>query len=432
VTPGPRGLAALPRALAMRRDPLGFVLSAMRTYGDVVRMPVPGRTIFLLASPEAARHVLCERHANFTKGIGLDDARGLLGDGLLTGDGQAWTQSRKRVHGLFDRERQPAFEDAVLAAARGTAQRWSAADRGADIDVGDEMDRLALTVAGRVFLDADLDAVAGAVSRHFSTLSWYAMRRATALFPGTRYVPTTGSLRAAYARRSLTAILHRIRSGPGAASREELATLLMAGYDTSAATLSWSWHLLARHPAVRETVERELDALPECSGVQALESLPYLRQVIAEAMRLYPAVWILPRRSIARDCIAGHDVPAGADVLVCVAALHRNPAHWTEPERFDPSRFDPVRTTSRDPFAYLPFGGGPRACIGSRYGTTEVLLALSVLARTFRLDASGAPMPRPSAGLTLRPGGHGRLRLWDRSAAAFTARRFAYGARARI
>lgn len=430
MTPGPRGLAVLPRALAMRRDPLGFVLSAMRTYGDVVRMPAPGRTIYLLASPDAARHVLCERHANFTKGIGLDDARDLLGNGLLTGDGDAWTQSRKRVHGLFDHDRRRPFEDTVLAAARATASRWSEAASGTDIDVGGEMDRLTLTVAGRVFLHADLDGVAGPLSCHFSTLSSYAMKRATALFPATRWIPTAGSLRAVYARRSLRAVLDTVRSAQDAGVREELATLLMAGYDTSAATLSWTWHLLARHPAVREAVERELDELPESPGAEAIESLPYLRQVVEEVMRLYPAVWILPRRSVARDRIAGHDVPAGADVLVCVAALHRNPAHWSDPDRFDPSRFDPARATRRHPFAYLPFGGGPRACIGSRYGTVEVLLALSVLARTFRLDAVGAAMPRPAAGLTLRPGGAGRLRVRARCGAAISERRFGYGARA--
>lgn len=429
VTPGPRGVATLPSAIAMKRDPLGFVLAAMRRYGDVTRFKVPGRTIFLLAGPDAARHVLCEHHANYDKGIGLDEVRAWLGDGVLTGDGAAWMQSRRRVQPLFDHERRATFEAAVVAAAQSTARRWSAARGDTAIDIVEEMDRLTLNVAGGIFLQADLDPVARLVSQQFATLSSYAMTRATALCAVPAWVPTIGSVRAARARRSLRRVVEATRVSAGAPSREELATLLMAGYDTSAATLSWTWHLLARHPEVRARVERELETIPQ-PGAVAMESLPYLRQVVDEVLRLFPPVWILPRRSKTGDRIAGYEVPAGADVLVCVAALHRNAAYWTDPDRFDPSRFDPQCGARRHPFAYLPFGAGPRACIGSQLGTMEVLLAACLLARQFRLDAISEALPAPVAGLTLRPGGRRQLRLHSRRASAVGFRRIDHEARA--
>lgn len=413
VTPGPRGLAMLPSALAMKRDPLGFALAAMRQYGEVTRIPAPGRTIFLLAGADAARHVLCDHHANYHKGIGLDEVRGLLGNGVLTGDGAAWMHSRRRVQPLFDCELRGAFEAAVVTAAQTAARRWSEASRDAAIDIVEEMDRLTLNVAGRVFLQADLDPVAPFVSQQFATLSSHAMARATALCSALQWLPTIGSIRASRARRSLRRVVASTGSGADAPSPEERATLLLAGYDTSAATLSWTWHLLARHPEVRARVECELATLPE-SGATTLDALPYLRQVVEEVLRLYPAVWLLPRRSQARDCISGHDVPAGADVLVCVAALHRNPAYWRDPDRFDPSRFDPQAGTRRHSYAYLPFGAGPRTCIGSQFGIAEVVLAVSVLARQFRLNPTSEAMPDAVAGLTLRPGRRRQLRLQPR------------------
>jgi cytochrome P450 len=185
--------------------------------------------------------------------------------------------------------------------------------------------------------------------------------------------------------------------------RDELVTLLLAGHETTASTLSWAFHLLDEHPDVwRRMHEEATQVLTGTPTLEDLHRLQYTTMVVEEAMRLYPAVWLLPRIAQEADEIGGYRVPAGADVVMCPYLLHRHRDFWDDPERFDPERFDPKRAPGRNRYSYIPFGAGPRVCVGSSLGTMEATIVLATVARDLRLKKlpghriSGEPM------LTLR------------------------------
>jgi cytochrome P450 len=190
--------------------------------------------------------------------------------------------------------------------------------------------------------------------------------------------------------------------------RDELVTLLLAGHETTASTLGWTWYLVERHPEVYQRLHDEAVAVlgDRPPGYPDLARLTYATQVVEEAIRLYPPVWMLTRRAIEVDRVGGYHVPAGADVLICPYTLHRHRQFWPDPERFEPDRFRPDRTSDRPRYAYIPFGAGPRVCVGSNLGLLEAVLVLAMIAREFRLHrASREPVvPEPMLSLRLRGG----------------------------
>jgi cytochrome P450 len=190
--------------------------------------------------------------------------------------------------------------------------------------------------------------------------------------------------------------------------RDELVTILLAGHETTASTLSWTWFLLARHPEAAQAVHAEAagvlgDRVP---GYEDVARLPYTTRVIQEAMRLYPPVWGLPRKALGPDEIGGYPIPAGADVMICPYTLHRHKAFWADPGKFRPERFEPAAVGHAHRYAYIPFGAGPRVCVGSHLGMLEATLVAAMVARRFRLDLAGGadPVPEPMLSLRVRGG----------------------------
>ncbi|MDA3646988.1 cytochrome P450 [Saccharopolyspora indica] len=435
VPPGP------PRSATFRllRDLVGDRLRLMSTateHGDAVRLAIGPKKLYFFNSPDSAKHVLADNSGNYHKGIGLVQAKRAIGDGLLTSAGDLWRKQRKLIQPAFQHKRIAAQADVIAEEVERLVQRLRARVGTGPVDVTAELNGLALGVLGRTLLDSELGGC-DSIGHSFEAVQDQAMFEMVTLSLVPTWVPLPKQLRFRRARRELQRVIDALvaRRGPVAAGdpgddvlsrlilstteeadpavgqrrlRDELVTLLLAGHETTASTLSWTLHLLDRHPQVWERLREEAVAVLGTGRPVAddLRRLTYTTMVVQESMRLYPPVWILPRLALADDEIAGYRVPAGSDVVVCPYTLHRHPDFWERPAEFDPDRFDPQRASDRPRYAYLPFGAGPRFCVGSHLGTMEAVFAIAMIARELRL--AGVPgrqvVPEPMLSLRVRGG----------------------------
>jgi cytochrome P450 len=437
--PGPSNRYPGALLVAFRRDPLGFLTRLAREYGDVAQARFGRQRVVLLSHPDYVRDVLVTEHRRFHKGIGLQRAKALLGEGLLTSEGEFHRRQRRLAQPAFHAQRIAAYGATMAAYAERAAERWvrlaDAAGGGPLLlDVHAEMMRLTLGIVGRTLFGADIEgeaeeigravATSLGVFRSFTTLPFYSLLERLPL-PATR--------RFAAARRRLDATVYRLiaerradaagrddllsmlllaqdeeSSGAGMTDeqlRDEALTLLLAGHETTANALSWTWYLLAQHPEVERRLHAEIAEAVGTSAVTAgdLSRLPYAWRVLAESMRLYPPAWVIGRLAVADHEVAGYRIPVGAVVLLSQWVVQRDPRFFEEPERFEPDRWTEDARAARPRFSYFPFGGGPRICIGEQFAWMEGVLLLATIARRWRLRlAPDRPIVlQPS--VTLRP-----------------------------
>ncbi|MEO3977619.1 cytochrome P450 [Streptomyces sp. CAU 1734] len=429
--PPPSALPGLLRKLAA--DRLAMMRDAA-ALGDAVRVSMGPKKLYIFNRPDYAKHVLADNSDNYHKGIGLVQARRVLGDGLLTSDGATWHTQRVNVRPSFKPGRIARQADAVAEEAAKLVAALRGHEGGAPVDILHEVTALTLGVLGRTLLDTELggyDSVAPA----FEDVQDQAMFEMVTQNLVPSWIPLPGQLRFRRGRRELHRVADlliadrtaRLRDGhddaddalarmitaarthnnPEAARdrlRAELVTLLLAGHETTASTLGWTLHHLERNPAIRDRVREEArrvlgDRTPTADD---LHTLTYTTRVVQEAMRLHPPVWVLPRVAQNHDTVGGYHVSAGADVLISPYILHRNPALWDEPERFDPDRFEPARVADRPRYAYLPFGAGPRFCVGSNLGMLEAVFVTALLTRDLTLRSVPGRPSVPEAMLSLR------------------------------
>ncbi|RSN05696.1 cytochrome P450 [Nonomuraea sp. WAC 01424] len=430
VPPGPPPWAAPVLYKRLVSDRLALLSRATARYGDAVRMTIGPKAIYLFNHPDHAKHVLADNSGNYRKGIGLDEARRVIGDGLLTSDGERWRQQRRTIQPLFQNKRL-AQQDTVLAEEAGRlVARLRAKAGGGPVDVAGEMTGLALGVLGRTLLAADLGAH-DSIGHAFEGVQDQAMFEMVTLAMVPLWLPLPLHLRFRRSRRELHRIVDLLvaerlanptgggdllslliestglREDPGPARqrlREELITVLLAGHETTASTLSWAFHLLDRHPEVRERVHAEaVSVLGDRPPVyEDLRRLTYTAAVLEEVMRLYPPVWALTRVAREDDEVGGYRVPAGADVLISPYTLHRHPAYWRDPDAFRPERFEPGAPSDRPRYAYIPFGAGPRFCVGNHLGMMEATFVLAMVTRELRLTGLPGRRAVPEAMLSLR------------------------------
>ncbi|SEF07255.1 Cytochrome P450 [Streptomyces sp. 2112.3] len=462
--PGPAGLPVLGSMLDLRRDSLTTFVNARRTHGDVVRLVAgpPGlRSVFhAVFAPEGVQQILGSQAANFRKDHPLyEEVRQAFGNGLLTSQDSDYLRQRRLVQPLFTKRRVDSYAAAITTEAGTSAERWHTAG-GQTVDLVPEMNRLALRTVARILFGLDAAAAEDAFHRCAPVINAYVVRRAYVPVKVPREWPTPANLRARAATDELNALCDRIiadrRAARGAAPeaadeadgrdagdagddllsllaaagndedgsldatevREQVLIFLLAGHETTATSLAFTLHLLARHPEEQHRVREEIDrVLGERTPTAAdLDRLPYLTQALKESMRLYPAAPVISRRAVAATEIGGYRIPAGADVVVAPWVTHRSPELWEDPERFDPRRFAPEREAERHRYAWFPFGGGPRACIGAHFSMLESVLALAVLLRTYELEAVDQEVP-VAAGITLQATGPARVRLRPRDGA---------------
>jgi cytochrome P450 len=420
--------------LAIRRDPLTYLEGVVERFGDLVAFPLPRTPVLLVNEPEGARRLLVENPRGWSKAtVQYGALSAVTGSGLLTADGDAWRRRRRTAQPAFHHGTLDGVATQSVAAACRVLAGWSQLPDGAVTDVDAACMQATLEVVGRTLFDADLAPEGERLVAAVHDALGVVVARARTPRPAWLPLPSARRLAAAVAtldRTSATVVRARrergiadtdtdvlallLRSADGLTDREvrdELVTLVIAGHETVASALSWTLHLLATHPPVQHLLHDELDDVlgdNRVPGWADLSRLRYTRQVVDEALRLYPPAWVLTRRAEVDDEVCGVRVPAGTLAIVSPWLLHRRAADWPDPLRFDPSRFAGERS-SAPRGGYLPFGVGPRLCIGRDFALVEAVLALATLLRGWRvgpLRRGGVDvLPRVDALVTLRPRG---------------------------
>lgn len=412
---------------------LQFLQHFAERYGDVVYIELPGTARYaILNHPDYVRDVLVTRHSKFHKGIGLERAKCLLGEGLLTSEDAFHARQRRLLLPAFHRERIAAYAATMAEYARRRSDRWT--DTTA-LDVSKEMAALTLAIAGKTLFDAEMEerasTIGDAVTNSLSSFN-------LALMPfGDRLVrlPIPAARRFRCGKAFLDETVHRLiaerratgRGGSDVLSmlvsardvegdntgmtdeqiRDEVLTLLLAGHETTANALTWTWYLLSQHREAEERFHAELDEVlgDRLPGAADLPSLTYTRAVLAESMRLFPPAYLVGRRALEPYPVPGTDyvLPRGTVVLVCQYLLHRDPRFWDDPERFVPERWTHAEARAeRYRYAYFPFGAGPRVCIGEHFAWMEGTLVLAAIAQRWRLRLVPGQKVEPQPIITLR------------------------------
>jgi cytochrome P450 len=416
--------------LAFRRDALGTLERLARDHGDVAGMRFGPRRVTLLSHPEQVREVLVTRHREFIKSYALQRARVLLGEGLLTSEEPLHLRQRRLAQPAFHRERIAAYGTDMTAYAARRADEWR---EGAETDVAREMNRLTLAIAGKTLFGAEVGGEADEIARALTDALGLFKRLTNPLGPLLDRLPTPATRRMRRARARLDATIHRIvaerraegtdrgdllsmlllaqdTEGDGggmsdAQLRDEALTIFLAGHETTANALAWTWLLLSRNPQAEAALHAELDRVlaGRLPAADDLPALPYTRAVLAESMRLFPPAYVIGRQPLRDMEIGGYRVEAGSIVLTSPWVTHRDPRWWPDPLRFDPGRWTPEREAEQPRFAYFPFGGGPRKCIGEGFAWMEGILVLATLAARWRVrPVPGHPVEMEPT-ITLRP-----------------------------
>jgi cytochrome P450 len=416
---------------AIRRDPTGAFMDAALRYGDVSYLKIWNRHGYLITEPHDIRHVLQDNARNYHKSTLYDRLKSTLGNGLVTSEDAYWLRQRRIAQPAFHRERIAKSTGVMAQEAEKTARRWATfAATGRSIDVQQEMMGLTQSIVLAAMLGSDATRLTES-ARAWSIVNEYIGENfwkvgLTAHLPTPRNRQFHRSV--AHLDRTILQLIDNRRrngadgndlismllsardpeTGEGMSDRQlrdEVMTFFLAGHETTALAVTWAWYLLAQHPAVLARLEGELDAVLDGRqpAFDDLERLPYTRMAIEETMRLYPPAWGFSRRALAADQIGGYDLPPGWLVFVIPWVMHRHPKYWDDPERFDPERFSAAQSAARPKFIYLPFGAGPRQCIGNHFAMAEAQIILATLVQRYRLHLVPGQHVVPRPLITLRP-----------------------------
>ena len=445
---GPRGLPLVGVLPQVRRDVLGFLTRTAAAHGDVARYRLGPLESFLVSHPDGVRHVLQEHASNYSKDhMSYTMARWVAGNGLLTSQGSFWLRQRRLASPAFHRGRVAALGTDMVRATEAALHRWApAAARGEPVGVNKEMMQLTFRIMGEALFGADLAGHARGVGAAFDVLSEQVVTR----FRSFRVLPpvlpfgTDRAFRTALATLDATVqhVITTRRSAPDDRGdllsmfmlardedtgevmndrqlRDELVTMMIAGHETTATTLAWVWALLAAHGEAEARLHAELDGV---LGGRAptgadLARLPWTRAVVDEAMRLFPPAYVFSRKTVDDDVIGGVRIPKGSAVDLSPWVTHRRADLWERPDAFLPERFLGDEAVRRARYAYFPFSGGPRQCIGLGFALMEAQLIVATVAQRYRLRPVTPGLPTPEPLITLRPEGGLPMRLERRSAA---------------
>ncbi len=429
--PGPKGLPFLGNLLDFSRDVLRYYGEWAQQYGDIVALRLGTWPAVLLNHSDYAEYVLVKNHRNFIKfPFFFRHVGAIFGQGLLTSEGEVWQRQRRLMAPAFHAQRLAGYGDTMVRYSERMLESWQPGDVR---DVHAEMMALTLRIAAKTLFDADTDEDVAEIGQAFDAVAEEIAVRIPRLFRIPDAVPTPGNVR--YRRgvrridRLVTRIIQGRRQHPGDRGdllsmlmaarddegqsmtdrqlRDEVITLLLAGHETTALALSWTWHLLSQHPDADATLAAELrDVLGgRAPSVSDLPNLRFTEQAVTEAIRLYPPAWGFGRQAIA-DCeIGGYAIPAGTTIIISPWVLHRDPRHFERPTEFRPERWSGDLARQLPRFAYIPFGGGPRICIGNRFAMMESVLILATAAQRFRLEWQSDHPVVPLPSITLRPKG---------------------------
>ncbi len=431
--PGPKGHWLKGNLREFARDRLGFLTEIARDYGDVVAIRFLHRKIIVVNHPDLVEEVLVTRNRQFIKHFALRIAKNTMGEGLLTSEGDFWRRQRRLSQPAFHREKVAGHAGVMVDYAERMLLGWS---DGQKLDVQDAMMRLTLEIVAKCLFDADVSGDSADASAAMETVLHSFTAKVNAMIRLPDFIPTPNNLRLYRAKDRLDRIIYDIiaarraskedrndllsmllqatdpveEGGSGMTDhqlRDEAMTLFMAGHETTANTLAWIWFLLSTHPEVESKLHAELDeVLPDRPPTfDDLPRLTYTEKVVTETLRLYPTVWLLGREAIEPTEVGGHPVPVGTTVYMSQWVLHRDPRFFEDPLAYRPDRWSDGLAKKIPRYAYFPFGGGPRICIGNSFAMMEATLLLAAIARRFKVRVSHPDKVVPLPTMTLRPVG---------------------------
>jgi cytochrome P450 len=432
IAPGPPGNFLLGNLREFRRDVLGLVTRSAAQYGDIARCRLGPHVVHLLNHPDHVEHVLQRRAANYDKrsrSTGM--IRSITGESLLTGNGEFWRRQRRMAQPAFHHRQVAGFTGKMTGVTEMVLREWrERAAAGGVLDIASEMSRLTYAIVARTLFSIDSVGHADRIERAMRVMLPHVFNRLGEIPRLPDWFPSPANRRFRQALAEVDHVVYQIIAGHREAEergepcedllgmlmsardpdtggglsdaqlRNETVTFLLAGHETTANALSWTFHLIASHPGVERQLMEEIRLVlgGRTPVLEDVAKLPLTKRVIQEAMRLYPPIWIIERRAVAADEIAGYRIPAGSSVVISPYALHRHPAFWKNPEDFDPSRFE-----STPPDAYIPFGSGARFCIGHEFAMLEARLILAMVLQAFRLRGVPGHPVEPMPDITLRP-----------------------------
>jgi len=415
--------------LLFRRDPIAVLRRAAAEYGDVVRLPLSKHPVYLVNHPDLIKGVLVTHQKQFKKGRGLEQIKRLLGEGLLTSEGEFHLRQRRLMQPAFHRQRVAAYAESMTFYAVQARERWQ---EGETRDMHAEMMRLTLSIVGKTLFGAEVEAEAAEIdgalgeviglfrllqlpySDLLERLPLPAVRRfraARARLDATIYRLIARHREVGEDRGDLLSMLLAARDEDDGGRmsdeqvRDEALTLFLAGHETTANAMTWTWHLLSQHPDVEARFHAEIDAAlaGRTPAADDLPRLPYTRRVFSESLRCFPPAWVVGRRLLSDYDMGGYTLPARSIVLLCQSVTHQDPRFWPDPDRFDPDRWTPEAEAARPKFAFFPFGGGPRVCIGEQFAWMEGVLLLAALGQKWRLRLAPGQVVAAQPIITLRP-----------------------------
>ena len=443
VPSGPKGSAFFGNLFQFKKDPIEFLSGLARDYGDIAQFRLGRQRAVQLNHPDYIRDVLVTHSRKFCKTRGLDRAALVIGKGLLTSEGDFHRRQRRLAQPAFHPQRICGYGSMMTQYASRLAHGWQ---DGEQVDVFSEMLRLTLAIVGQTLFGTDIESESEDIGKAMTTVFEY-FNRLMLPFGGIfAKLPLPSRRRFEQARELLDRTVNRMvldrrsagddrgdllsmlllardegEAGVGMSDtqvRDEVMTMFLAGHETTATALTWTWYLLATNPVAEAELHRELDRVlaGRVPTTSDLPNLKYTRMVLAESMRLYPPVWTLTRRAMEDYDVDGYLIPAGTIVGMSQYVMHRDRRFYPEPDQFLPSRWTPEQAAQRPKYAYFPFGGGPRLCIGEQFAWMEASLILATLCQTWRARVPSNYCPQLRPLITLRPQGGLPVRLQRRSA----------------
>lgn len=418
-------------AYYMANWPIEFLFENYDTMGPIYWVKSPIRKIAVLNDPECVRHILQENNRNYVKSFGYDPLKLLLGNGLLTSEGDFWRKQRRLAQPGFHKEKLAAIVDTMITCTGQLLTRWEKLE-GVEMNISSEMNHVALDIVSKSLFISNVEDEIDKISTWVTVAIEQGAERIRNPFKIPTWIPTPNNLKQNKAVSVLNEVINGIiekrrnegkqyddllsmlmdardeDTGEGMSNaqlRDEVMTIFIAGHETTANALTWAFYVLAQHPEIEQKLKAEIDEVLQGRPVsfENLRSLTYTRQVIDETLRLYPPAWIIGRKNIEDDEIGGYFIPAGTNCLVPTLCIHRSPKYWKDPLKFDPDRFSTERVKEQKKFTYFPFGGGPRLCIGNNFALMEMQVVMASIMQRYTFELKDTTPIELDPLITLRP-----------------------------
>jgi cytochrome P450 len=428
---GPKGHFLFGMAMEFKRDPLGFLSRVERDYPGIARFRFAHLPMVNIGKPEYVKHVMQVNNKNYCKGIEYDHLKHILGQGLLTSEGDFWLRQRRLVQPAFHKKRIESFSETITNSTASLCKEWEERDQSEGFDVHLEMMRLTLDIVGRTLFSSHVIEDASKIERALSAIVEDNFKRIQTTINPPIWLPVPQNLRLKRNIKVLDKVVlgiieHRREIGEDQGNdlltmlmevededtgekmsnlqlRDEVMTIFLAGHETTANALSWALYLLSTNPDAEAKFHAELQEVlgNRVPTFEDARNLPYTMAVINESMRLYPPAWVLGRTALADDEIDGFRIRKGDNIMIVPYLVHRNSEYWEDAEAFKPERF--ATDEKIDKFQFFPFGGGPRFCIGNNFAILEMQLVLAMIGQRFKLRLEKEQVIEPEPLITLRP-----------------------------